>query len=161
MSNHVEVRPVPVVAAGVDRAQVATLSRSYWSTVAGRLSTDYVTLACGLVLMAIICAALFADLIAPADPYKTSIVRRLKPIGFANHPLGTDELGRDMLTRLIYGGRLSLFMGVVPVVNALIVGGILGMVAGFLGGRVNMAIMRVMDVFYAFPSVLLDRQGVA
>ncbi|MSO75539.1 MAG: ABC transporter permease [Alphaproteobacteria bacterium] len=143
------------MATGVDTAQVAALSRGYWSTVAGRLGTDYVTIACGLVLIAIVSAAIFADLIAPADPYKTSIVRRLKPIGFANHPLGTDELGRDMLTRLIYGGRLSLFMGVLPVVNALIVGGILGMIAGFLGGRVNMAIMRVMDVFYAFPSVLL------
>jgi peptide/nickel transport system permease protein len=69
--------------------------------------------------------------------------------------LGTDELGRDMLSRLIYGGRLSLFMGVTPVVCALLIGGLLGITAGFLGGRVNMLIMRVMDVFYAFPSVLL------
>ena len=69
--------------------------------------------------------------------------------------LGADELGRDMLTRLIYGGRLSLLMGISPVVAALFIGGLLGLTAGFVGGKVNMSIMRVMDVFYAFPSVLL------
>ena len=83
------------------------------------------------------------------------MLRRLYPLGSPNHLLGTDELGRDMLSRLIYGGRLSLFMGVTPVICALLIGGLLGITAGFLGGRVNMAIMRVMDVFYAFPSVLL------
>ena len=60
-----------------------------------------------------------------------------------------------MLTRLIYGGRLSLLMGITPVVAALFFGGLLGLTAGFIGGKVNMSIMRVMDVFYAFPSVLL------
>jgi peptide/nickel transport system permease protein len=83
------------------------------------------------------------------------MIRRLYPLGSPNHLLGTDELGRDMFARLIYGGRLSLFMGVTPVVCALLIGGLLGITAGFVGGRVNMAIMRVMDVFYAFPSVLL------
>ena len=77
------------------------------------------------------------------------------PVGSPNHLLGTDELGRDMLSRLIHGGRLSLFMGVTPVVCALLIGGLLGITAGFMGGRVNMLIMRIMDVFYAFPSVLL------
>jgi peptide/nickel transport system permease protein len=60
-----------------------------------------------------------------------------------------------MLSRLIYGGRLSLFMGVLPVFNALVIGGLLGVIAGYVGGAVNMAIMRTMDIFYAFPSVLL------
>jgi peptide/nickel transport system permease protein len=71
------------------------------------------------------------------------------------HLLGTDELGRDMLSRLIYGGRMSLMMGILPVFFAIIIGGLLGVVAGFAGGAINMGIMRVMDVFYAFPSVLL------
>jgi peptide/nickel transport system permease protein len=69
--------------------------------------------------------------------------------------MGSDELGRDMLTRLLHGGRLSLFMGITPVVNALIIGGVLGLVAGFIGGRTNMLIMRTVDIFYAFPSILL------
>ena len=72
-------------------------------------------------------------------PYKTSMIRRLKPIGTPGFLLGTDELGRDMLARLIYGGRLSLAMGVTPVVLAFVIGGSLGIIAGYVGGRVNMA----------------------
>ena len=83
------------------------------------------------------------------------MVHRLKPPGTAGHLLGTDELGRDLLTRLMYGGRLSLFMGFMPVLVATLVGSALGILAGFAGGWINTAIMRTMDVFYAFPSVLL------
>jgi peptide/nickel transport system permease protein len=83
------------------------------------------------------------------------MVYRLKPIAFHDFALGTDELGRDILSRLIYGGRMSLLMGLTPVVLAAMIGGTLGVVAGFLGGSANMLIMRTMDIFYAFPSVLL------
>jgi peptide/nickel transport system permease protein len=137
------------------RATPSAASRGYWKSVGRRLSRDPVTLVCAAILLLIILAAIFAPLIAPADPYKTSMIRRLQPIFTKNYLLGTDELGRDMLSRLIYGGRLSVFMGVAPVFLALLIGGGLGITAGFLGGRVNMLIMRVMDVFYAFPSVLL------
>jgi peptide/nickel transport system permease protein len=129
--------------------------RSYWQSVRRRLRRDPVTLICAGVLVLLVVAALFAPWLGLDDPYKTSMIRRLYPLGSPGHLLGTDELGRDMLSRLIYGGRLSLFMGVTPVVCALLIGGLLGITAGFLGGRVNMLIMRVMDVFYAFPSVLL------
>lgn len=145
----------PAAPAPVDIAQSVANSPGYWKTVFGRLSRDKVTLFFGLVLLSIVLMAIFAPLIAPADPYKANIIRRLKEIGFPGHPLGTDQTGRDMLSRLIYGGRLSLFMGVMPVIIALVIGGLLGVVAGYLGGAVNMAIMRTMDVFYAFPSVLL------
>ena len=141
--------------ATVDAAQVAVQSRGYWATVLVRISEDKVTLVCGAVLLVIVLSVVFADWIALADPYKADMMKRLKPIGTPGYPLGGDEMGRDMLTRLLYGGRLSLFMGVTPVVTALGIGGLLGLVAGFLGGRVNMLIMRAMDVFYAFPSVLL------
>ncbi len=141
--------------ASVDVAQVAIKSRGYWRTVANRLRYDKVTIACGLVLIAIVLSAVFAGYLSPADPYKTSMLNRLKPIGTEGYPLGSDELGRDMLTRLLHGGQLSLFMGVTPVINALIVGGVLGLVAGFIGGRTNMLIMRTIDIFYAFPSILL------
>jgi peptide/nickel transport system permease protein len=139
----------------VDAAQVAVQSRGYWATVLDRLRHDKFTLICGAVLLAIILSAVFADWVALVDPYKANMLMRLKPIGTSGYPLGGDEMGRDMLARLLYGGRLSLFMGITPVVLALGIGGLLGLVAGFLGGRVNMLIMRVMDVFYAFPSVLL------
>ena len=129
--------------------------RSYWQSVRRRLRRDPVTLICAGVLVLLVASALFAPWLGLNDPYKTSMIRRLYPLGSPGHLLGTDELGHDMLSRLIYGGRLSLFMGVTPVVCALLIGGLLGITAGFLGGRVNMLIMRVMDVFYAFPSVLL------
>jgi peptide/nickel transport system permease protein len=84
-----------------------------------------------------------------------SVLKRLQPVGTPGHLLGTDELGRDMLTRLMYGARVSLVMGMVPVGLALLIGGTLGMVAGFVGGRVNALIMRSVDVVFAFPSILL------
>ncbi|WP_424137227.1 ABC transporter permease [Roseomonas chloroacetimidivorans] len=132
-------------------------SRGYWQGVARRLSRDPVTLFFGFVLLLMALAILFAPLIAPHDPYQTSMIRRLKPVGFQDwrYPLGTDELGRDLLTRLLHGGRLSWFLGITPVLIAFAIGGTLGVIAGFAGGWVNMLIMRTTDVFYAFPSVLL------
>ena len=129
--------------------------RGYWRTVGHRLRHDYVTLFFALVILIIALSAIFAPLLAPFDPLKTSMAYRLKPIGFRSFLLGTDELGRDMLSRLIYGGRMSLLMGLTPVVLATIIGGTLGVVAGFVGGSINMLIMRAIDIFYAFPSVLL------
>ena len=129
--------------------------RGYWRTVGYRLRYDHVTLFFALVIVLIALSAIFAPLLAPFDPLKTSMAYRLKPVGFRNFLLGTDELGRDMLSRLIYGGRMSLLMGLTPVALATIIGGTLGVVAGFVGGGINMLIMRTIDVFYAFPSVLL------
>jgi peptide/nickel transport system permease protein len=137
------------------QAPVPVRSQGYWAGVWKRLRRDPVTIGCALVLLAMLLAIVFAPLIAPHDPYQGSMIRRLRAIGTPNYVLGTDELGRDMLTRLLYGGRLSWFMGIVPVALAFVVGTVLGVLAGFAGGKVNMAIMRVTDVFYAFPSVLL------
>ena len=139
----------------IDDGAPALKVRGYWATVGNRLRYDYVSLFFAAIIVMIVLAAIFAPLIAPFDPLKTSMAYRLKPIGFRNFLLGTDELGRDILSRLIYGGRMSLLMGLTPVVLATAIGGTLGVVAGFLGGRVNMLIMRTVDVFYAFPSVLL------
>jgi peptide/nickel transport system permease protein len=138
-----------------EQAAPALKVRGYWASVGYRLRYDPVTMLFGLVVLLIVLAAVFAPLLAPFDPYKESIIGRLKPLGWKNHVLGTDELGRDLLSRLLYGGRVSLLMGVVPVCIATVVGGGLGIVGGFAGKRVNTAIMRTMDVFYAFPSVLL------
>jgi peptide/nickel transport system permease protein len=129
--------------------------RSYFGTVLNRLRYDPVTLFFLAVILAIVLAAIFAPWIAPFDPNKTSTLYRLKPIGFHGFMLGTDELGRDMLSRLIFGARTSLVMGLVPMTLATLIGGTLGVTAGFMGGSINMIIMRIMDVFYAFPSVLL------
>jgi peptide/nickel transport system permease protein len=139
----------------VQARQAPVRSEGYWAGVWKRLRRDPVTIACAAVLLAMLAVILLAPLVAPHDPYQGSMLRRLRPIGTPNHVLGTDELGRDMLTRLIWGGRLSWFMGIVPVALAFMSGAVLGVLAGYAGGKVNMAIMRVTDVFYAFPSVLL------
>lgn len=143
------------IAAEPPRKGRRPLSRSFWQTAWRRLARDPIAVVCGTILILILLAAIFAPLIAPFDPYRTSMSRRLLPVGDARHWLGTDELGRDLLSRLIYGGRMSLFMGFVPVALATMIGGTLGIIAGYCGGATNMAIMRVTDVFYAFPSVLL------
>ncbi|AMJ59821.1 ABC transporter permease [Bosea sp. PAMC 26642] len=136
---------------------VAPLAKSpgYWAGVFRRFKKDKVAVGAGLVVLAIILMAIFADYIAPADPTRSSMLRRLRPIGTPGYPLGADELGRDMLSRLIFGARLSLFMGVVPVFVAFVVGSVIGVAAGFFGGKFNTITMRTVDVFYAFPSVLL------
>jgi peptide/nickel transport system permease protein len=133
----------------------ATRVEGYWRGVGRRLLRDKVAVACALLLLIVVLAAIFAPWVAPADPLKGSILKRLQPIGAPGFILGSDELGRDMLSRLIFGGRLSLVIGISPVLTALFIGGLLGIIAGFMGGRLNSVIMRAVDVFYAFPSVLL------
>jgi peptide/nickel transport system permease protein len=135
--------------------ELASSSPGYWHRVWGRVRRDPVALVTMLIIAAIVGAAIFAPWIAPYDPYKGVILDRLKPPGTPGHWLGTDDIGRDLLSRMIFGGRLSLFAGMAPVFAALVIGGGLGLVAGFMGGRINSLIMRVMDVLLAFPSVLL------
>jgi peptide/nickel transport system permease protein len=120
-----------------------------------RLRRDKVALGAGLFVLALLAMAAFGPWLAPADPYQSALIGRLKAIGSEGYPLGSDELGRDMLSRLIVGARLSLFMGLTPVVCAFVLGTVVGIIAGFAGGWLNSVIMRTIDVFYAFPSVLL------
>ncbi|WP_341644085.1 ABC transporter permease [Thauera sp. SDU_THAU2] len=130
-------------------------SAGFWSGVLKKLARDPVAVGAALVLLLLVLVAIFAPLITPHDPYQTSMLKRLRPIGFENFLLGTDELGRDMLSRLMVGARLSLFMGITPVLIAFVLGSAIGILAGYAGGFINTAIMRTIDVLYAFPSVLL------
>jgi len=130
-------------------------SPGYWATVLRRFSRDPVAVAAAGVVLGLILMAVFAPLLAPQDPLQGMTLRRLRPPGTEGYPLGTDELGRDMLSRLIHGARISLFMGIVPVFAALLAGASIGIVAGYAGGWTNTLLMRTMDVFFAFPSVLL------
>jgi dipeptide transport system permease protein len=113
-----------------------------------------------IVFVLLVVAAVFAAVIAPHDPtqqYRDALL--VPPLwqegGRADFLLGTDAVGRDMLSRLIYGAQYSLFIGIVVVSIALVGGIVIGMVAGFFGGWVDTVIMRVMDVILAFPSLLL------
>ncbi|HEX5498405.1 MAG TPA: ABC transporter permease [Thermomicrobiales bacterium] len=101
-----------------------------------------------------IAVAFFAPLLAPYPPLKQDVMQRLAPPSAA-HWFGTDPLGRDIFSRVLYGSRLSLPVGVAAVVLALVFGTLLGSVAGFLGGRIDEVIMRVTDLFLAFPTVIL------
>jgi peptide/nickel transport system permease protein len=138
-----------------DTSAAVPRSVGYWSGVVARFCRDPAALAAALVILVIIGFAILAPAIAPGDPYHSSSLTRLRPIGTHNFPLGTDEQGRDMLTRLIYGGRLSLMMGVTPVLIAFVIGSSIGISAGYVGGRLDTFVMRTIDIFFAFPSVLL------
>lgn len=144
-----------VAAGATSEAPPAAPVKGYWRSVFGRLCQDPVALVSAIVLLLILLAAVFAPWVAPSNPFATSMLSRLQPIGSPGFSLGSDELGRDVLSRLIHGARLSLLIGVMPVINAFIIGSAIGIVAGFVGGKTNSMIMRVIDVFYAFPAVLL------
>jgi peptide/nickel transport system permease protein len=130
-------------------------SRGHWANVAARLVRNPGAMIAAAILLGLILMALAAPWLMPADPFATSMFARLKPIGTAGHLFGTDELGRDLLSRLMLGGRLSLFMGITPVLMAFVIGIGIGILAGYAGGLINTGIMRTIDVLYAFPSVLL------
>ncbi|MCP3023237.1 ABC transporter permease [Cupriavidus basilensis] len=134
---------------------VVQRSPGYWATVGKRLLRNKLAMLAALILLALVLMAIFAPVLMPADPYAASIMKRLKPIGTEHYLLGTDELGRDLLSRLMLGARLSLFMGITPVLIAFVIGSALGIVAGYAGGWTNTVIMRLVDILYAFPSVLL------
>jgi peptide/nickel transport system permease protein len=109
----------------------------------------------GLALVALmVFVAIFAPLLAPYDPYKTDILNKYGPVSTA-HLLGTDDIGRDTLSRVIYGTRTSLIVGVFAVLIGAIIGQALGLMAGFFGGWINMVIMRVVDTLQAVPMIIL------
>ena len=107
-----------------------------------------------IVIFIIILCAIFANVICAYGPNAQSLKDRLLAPSFA-HPLGTDELGRDTLTRVIYGARISLTIGLLPTFISMTIGTILGLIAGYFGGKIDFAIMRLADIMLAFPSLLL------
>ena len=96
----------------------------------------------------------FAPVVSTHDPYKQSLRTRMKP-PTTEHWLGTDELGRDFYSRLVYGARVSLFVGIVGTAAGVFCGTIIGLISGFFAGRVDMVVMRVIDVMFTFPGILL------
>jgi peptide/nickel transport system permease protein len=107
-----------------------------------------------VILFLFVVAAIFAPVLAPHDPLEQHIATARLEAPSAEHPLGTDELGRDILSRLIYGARISLYIGLLAEGVALLIGIVLGSLAGYLGGWVDDLIMRLTDIFFAVPSLL-------
>ena len=137
------------------RRRVTTLNRMWRSLLKAKFP-----LAALVVLAAIVVLAVGADAFAPHDPNTIDMSVRLLPPAFAEggnpaYPLGTDGLGRDITSRLIYGARVSLMVGFAAVFVAGGIGVTLGVIAGFFGGRVDDIIMRLADIQLAFPSILL------
>ena len=112
-----------------------------------------------LILTVFLISALFAPYIAPHDPLAQDLPSRLKPPGSYEKGaycfLGTDQLGRDILSRVIYGGRITLFVGFACAIIGSIVGSFLGVIAGYFGGKLDSIIMRIADVQLAFPFIIL------
>ncbi|MDA8221259.1 MAG: ABC transporter permease subunit [Desulfitobacterium hafniense] len=107
-----------------------------------------------VIIFLVVMVSLAAPLVSPHNPYTLNLTDRLKPPG-STYLLGTDELGRDILSRIIYGARLSLLAGVGIVGIAGLFGIVVGSISGLLGGKVDQAVMRLMDIMLAFPSLVL------
>lgn len=106
------------------------------------------------VILVFILLTLFANVAAPSDPNKINLLQRLQAPSAA-HWLGTDETGRDVLSRVLYGGRISLQIGLIPTFISMVIGAVLGLVAGYFGKKTDFIIMRIADMVLAFPSLLL------
>lgn len=143
-------------------SKTKTKKRSQLLEIWQRLKRNKMAMLGLAIIVALAICAIFADVMFDYDTIviKQNIGERLQGPSSA-HWFGTDEFGRDILARLIHGSRVSLVVGIVSVSIALLIGGTLGAVAGFYGGKIDMIIMRVMDVFLAVPSILLSMTIVA
>ena len=130
--------------------------RSQWVEVWRRLKRNKMAVLGLIILIILVLLAVFADVIANYDNVviKQNLAHRLQGPS-ATHWLGTDEFGRDIFARLVHGTRVSLQVGIVAVGISIVIGGILGAVAGYYGGKLDNTIMRIMDIFLAVPSILL------
>ncbi|WP_316859266.1 nickel transporter permease [uncultured Cohaesibacter sp.] len=113
------------------------------------------------ILILVIIIAIFAPVLAPHDPFTQDLANRLKPLGFGSHWLGTDSLGRDILSRLLYGSRITLYIVTLVAIIAPIMGLIVGTISGYVGGWVDVVLMRITDIFLAFPKLVLALAFVA
>lgn len=143
-------------------------SRSLWSNALRRLRRNKMAMAGIIFLSFLLFVAIFAPLLAPHNPIQQDLTVagqfrkaawlsdvNAKRDGSWDYPLGTDSIGRDVFSRLIYATRVSLIVGFIPMIVIMFVGVPLGLIAGFAGGRVDNLLMRVTDVVYAFPALLL------
>lgn len=119
------------------------------------VAADKRMLAGSAVVLTIVVVSSFAPLLSPYDPIEVFSGLRNSPPGTPGHILGTDQTGRDILSRLIWGGQVTLIMGTVPVLAAMVVGTFLGITAAWFGGWYDWIVLRVMEVLFAFPLVLL------
>ena len=152
------LQPVPVEEMDKRPTRLFLVLRKMWHLRLGVLG--------GVLILILLCTALFTPLVAPHDPYAQNIMKRLLPPawmegGETTHLLGTDHLGRDLLTRIMYGTRISLVVGVAAVVLQVVIGVGLGLLAGYHGGRTDSVISFMVNVMMGFPFILLAMSLVA
>ncbi|HKV44187.1 MAG TPA: ABC transporter permease [bacterium] len=128
--------------------------RGLWSDALGRIVQNRGATAGGIVFLLIVVAAAAAPQLAPDNPIRLNVSESLESPG-PHHWLGTDQFGRDILTRILYGARVSVAMGLVAVMISVAGGSVLGLLSGYYRGTVDLVIMRVVDVMLAFPGILL------
>ncbi len=113
------------------------------------------------ILVFLLAVAAFAPWISPHDPFAQNLANRLQPLGTDGHVLGTDSLGRDILSRLIYGSRITLYIVALVALIAPVAGLLVGTVSGYIGGWTDLVLMRITDIFLAFPRLVLALAFVA
>jgi peptide/nickel transport system permease protein len=163
--DSLRMRPGTIRGGSVNEVDLSVATPAAWPAARGRSESPLAqaihrlrkstTALVGVVIVGLlIIVAIFADVLAPLSPIVSDQTRTFQPPSW-DHPLGTDQLGRDMLSRVIHGSRISLLVGVSSVLLALFVGVPFGMIAGYYGGRTDTVVMRVMDLILAFPIYLL------
>jgi peptide/nickel transport system permease protein len=135
-------------------APLAPKSAAPWQKALRRASRDFRTMLGFVIVVVVITLALFAPLLAPYGPETPDFANVLQSPSSA-HLFGTDELGRDVFSRIIWGARVSLLVGVISVGAALMLGTVIGVMAGYFGHSWDAVLMRLMDIIFAFPSILL------
>lgn len=142
--------PAQIPAKGDEAPQAASFLRD---TLQAFRRNRMAMVGLGFVLLLVL-AAVFAPWVSPHDPYRVALDDQLLPPS-TTYWLGTDNFGRDVLTRILYGARVSLVVGIVPSIVSLLIGTVLGILSGYLGGRTDFVVMRLADMMIAFPSLLL------
>lgn len=130
------------------------LHESIWRVMLRKFMKNKLAVVGAIMLIIIITCAIFAPLIAPQDPSKQVLIDKLSPPG-EKYILGADNLGRDTLSRLLYGARVSLLVGFVSIMGSIFIGTVVGAVAGYYGGKLDAVLMRIVDAVISFPSLFL------
>ena len=131
-----------------------------WVVDGWRKAKRYPVVPLAILLFVLVLPAVFAPVVAPHDPYMGTLTHRLTPPfwqegGTLEHPLGTDKLGRDMLSRIIYGARISLTVSLIAIVVGGVIGTVLGLASGYFGRKTDAVIMRLVDISLSLPTILL------
>ncbi len=140
----------PAAEVGIDEMK----KHGQWKDVFRRLRKNKLAMVGLAMVVILILSSVFANVIAPYDPYELQMSNRFSPLCL-EHPLGTDNYGRDILSRILYGGRTSLLVSLVSLVISTVLGILIGITVGYFGGKYDFIVMRIMDIIMAIPSTFL------